>query len=93
MLKCVKVGEKCFIGEGLTPATSGVEKVNILSIGVNLNLKVGLVPMETTGSGVSNQLKVCIRAVRLLLVKCYNKKMFYVTLQLGHLSVNAALGG
>ena len=28
------------------------------------------------GSGVSNQFKVCIRAVRLLLVKCYNKKWF-----------------
>ena len=93
MLKCVKVGEKCFIGEGLTPAKSGVKKVNTLSIGVNSTLKVGLVPMETTGSGVSNQLKVCKRAVRLLLVKYYNKKMVYVTLQLGHLSVNSALGG
>ena len=27
VLKCVKVGKKCFVGEGLTPATSDVEKV------------------------------------------------------------------
>ena len=27
VLKCVKIGEKCFVGEGLTPATSDVKKV------------------------------------------------------------------
>ena len=33
------------------------------------------------------------KAVRLLLVKCYDNKMVEVTLQLGHLSIDSASGG
>ena len=33
VLKCVKVGEKCFISEGLTPTTSEVE--NVIQSGSN----------------------------------------------------------
>ena len=38
--------------------------------------------------GVKSDLRVM-----LLLVKCYDKKMVYVTLQLGHLFVDSASGG
>ena len=37
--------------------------------------------------------KVCIGAARLLLVNCNDNKKGYVTLQLGHPSVDSASGG
>ena len=47
-----------------------------------------------TGGGlVFYLLKVFRRIVMLLLVKCYDIKAVYVTLQLGHLSVDSASGG
>ena len=42
MLKCVKVGEKCLIGEGLTPATSDVEKVILLGCKTKFVAKYGV---------------------------------------------------
>ena len=57
--KCVKVGEKCLVSGGLTPATSNVEKVIIL--GCKTKVSVGYRSR---------------RAVKLLLVMCYDKKWF-----------------